>query len=94
MLCPHENCATAVAQLDDLPIFFIPWGPNALILEKIKDTTERLWYASKVIEQGWSRIRQEKKDLHIDLLFYHLQLRCYIIVELICCAQHNSSYVA
>src|SRR5258708_5534377 len=45
----------AVAQLDNLPIFFIPWGHNALILEKIKDTAERLWYASKVIEHSWSR---------------------------------------
>lgn len=29
-----------------------------------------------------------------DLLFYHLELRCYVVVELLCCAQHNSSYVA
>ena len=138
-----------------------------MILEKIKDTAERLWYASKVIEHGWSRsmlivwiendlYRREGKaitnfkaslpspqsdlalqtlkdpylfdfltlhkehlekdledglvqhiqkflielgqgfafvgqqyhimagqqDLYIDLLFYHLKLRCYIIVEL------------
>jgi predicted nuclease of restriction endonuclease-like (RecB) superfamily len=156
-----------VAQLDDLPIFSIPWGHNALILEKIKDTAERLWYASKTIEHGWSRsiltvwiendlyhregkaitnfktalptpqsdlaqqslkdpyvfdfltlhkaylekdledglvkhiqkflielgqgfafvgqqypITAGKKDLYIDLLFYHLNLRCYIIIEL------------
>ncbi|MGL5264054.1 MAG: PDDEXK nuclease domain-containing protein [Candidatus Rhabdochlamydia sp.] len=51
----YAKVQQAVAQLDDLPIFSIPWGHNALILEKIKDTTERLWYASKVIEHGWSR---------------------------------------
>lgn len=163
----YEKVQQAVAQLDNLPIFSIPWGHNALILEKIKDTAERLWYASKVIEHGWSRsmltvwiendlYRREGKaitnfkaaltapqsdlaqqslkdpylfdfltlhkehlekdledglvqhiqkflielgqgfafvgqqyhimagqqDLYIDLLFYHLKLRCYIIVEL------------
>lgn len=163
----YEKVQQVVAQLDNLPIFSIPWGHNALILEKIKDTAERLWYAAKVIEHGWSRsmltvwiendlYRREGKaitnfkavlptpqsdlaqqslkdpylfefltlhkehlekdledglvahiqkflielgqgfafvgqqyhimageqDLYIDLLFYHLKLRCYIIVEL------------
>ncbi|MBR6264442.1 MAG: DUF1016 family protein [Prevotella sp.] len=30
----------------------------------------------------------------IDLLFYHIRLRCYIACEVLCCAQHNNSYVA
>ena len=51
----YQKVQQLVAQLDNLPIFSIPWGHNALILEKIKDTSERLWYASKVIEHGWSR---------------------------------------
>lgn len=33
----------------------IPWGHNIVLLQKLKDTTERLWYASKTIENGWSR---------------------------------------
>ena len=33
-------------------------------------------------------------DYYIDLLMYHLKLHCYVVVELLCCAQHNSSYVA
>lgn len=163
----YEKVPQAVAQLDDLPIFSIPWGHNALILEKIKDTAERLWYASKILEHGWSRsmltvwiendlyhregkaitnfksalpsnqsdlakqslkdpyifdflelhkehlekevedglvghiqkflielghgfafvgqqypIKAGKKDLYIDLLFYHLKLRCYVVIEL------------
>lgn len=163
----YEKVPQAVAQLDDLPVFSIPWGHNALILEKVKDTAERLWYASKTIEHGWSRsmltiwiendlnhregkaitnfkaalpapqsdlaqqslkdpyifdflslhkdhlekeleeglvnhiqkflielgqgfafvgqqypIKAGEKDLYIDLLFYHLKLRCYIVVEL------------
>lgn len=33
-------------------------------------------------------------EFFIDLLFYHTRLRCYVVVELLSCAQHNSSYVA
>ena len=163
----YEKVPQAVAQLDDLPVFYIPWGHNILILEKVKDTAERLWYVNKTIEHGWSRsmlmtwiennlyhkegkaitnfkislptpqsdlahqtlkdpytfdflelhkdhsekdveeglvnhiqkflielgqgfafvgrqypVKAGKKDLYIDLLFYHLKLRYYIIVEL------------
>ena len=168
-----------VGQLEKLPIFSIPWGHNVILLESLKSTEERLWYASKVIEHGWSRsmltvwiendlyrregkaitnfkavlpapqsdlaqqttkdpyifdffslhkehlekeleeglvnniqkclielgqgfafvgqqypIKAGKKSLYIDLLFYHLKLRCYIVVELLCGAPHKSSYVA
>jgi len=163
----YSKVPQAVAQLDNLPVFSIPWGHNALILEKVKDTQGRLWYAQKSLENGLSRsmltiwiendlyyregkaitnfkavlpppqsdlaqqalkdpyildffslndkylekevedalvkhiqkflielgqgfafvgqqypIKAGKKDLYIDLLFYHLNLRCYIIVEL------------
>lgn len=145
----------------------IPWGHNTLLMDKINDSSLRLWYANKTIENGWSRsvlmhwidsglherqgkaltnfnstlpspqsdlahetlkdpynfdfltlretfdereledglidhvqkfllelgtgfafvgkqypIKAGKKDLYIDLLFYHLKLRCYFIVEL------------
>ncbi len=33
----------------------IPWYHNITLLEKLKDPEERLWYAQKVIEHGWSR---------------------------------------
>ena len=33
-------------------------------------------------------------EFFIDLLFYHLKLRSYVVIELLCCAQHNKSYVA
>lgn len=156
-----------VGQFEALPIFSIPWGHNVLLIQKIKDANERLWYASKVIEHGWSRsmltiwiendlyrregkaitnfktslpapqsdlaqqslkdpylfdfltlhkehlekdledglvkhiqkflielghgfafvgqqcpIKAGEHNLYIDLLFYHLKLRCYVIVEL------------
>ena len=40
------------------------------------------------------RLLLGEKEKFIDLLFYHLKLRCYVVVELLCCAQHNKSYVA
>jgi len=42
-----DNSATAVAQ--------IPWGHNIALLEKLQDNKQRLWYAYKTIENGWSR---------------------------------------
>jgi predicted nuclease of restriction endonuclease-like (RecB) superfamily len=33
----------------------IPWGHNVLLLQKLNDTESRFWYASKTIENGWSR---------------------------------------
>ncbi|MFI5343419.1 MAG: DUF1016 N-terminal domain-containing protein [Chlamydiales bacterium] len=38
-----------VGQLEKLPIFFIPWGHNVILLESLKHTEERIWYASKAI---------------------------------------------
>jgi len=37
------------------PVAEIPWGHNALLIQKLKDPAERLWYARKTIEHGWSR---------------------------------------
>lgn len=51
----YEKMQQLVAQITDLPIFNIPWGHNAVILEKIKKIEERLWYAQKTIDNGWSR---------------------------------------
>lgn len=33
----------------------IPWGHNMVILDKIKDQNQRLWYIQQTIENGWSR---------------------------------------
>ena len=53
-------------QFDDLPIFGIPWGHNVILVTKLKDNDQRLWYAQKVVEHGWSRTMLEhwiKSDL-------------------------------
>lgn len=147
----------------------IPWGHNIILLDKIKNADERLWYINQTIENAWSRnilsmqidsklykrqvttkklnnfnstlpsiqsdlaiqamkdpyifnfislngklkeieieqaminkiksvllelgngfafvasqykLTVENKDYFIDLLFYHLNLKCYIVVEL------------
>ncbi|MBU0992108.1 MAG: DUF1016 family protein [Proteobacteria bacterium] len=164
----------AVAKLTDSTIqnlqtyaMQIPWGHNIILIEKIKDHEERLWYMQQTIEYGWSRnildlqiksglyMRKGKaitnfektlppfqsdlaqqtlkdpyifdfltldadfkereletglinhlqdflielgigfafvgrqyhleigeKDFYIDLLFYHLKLRCFVVIEL------------
>lgn len=33
----------------------IPWGHNVVLLDKLSHHEERLWYAEKVSENGWSR---------------------------------------
>jgi len=33
----------------------IPWGHNILLLQKLTSLDDRLWYANKTIEHGWSR---------------------------------------
>ncbi|HHH54374.1 MAG TPA: DUF1016 family protein, partial [Bacteroidetes bacterium] len=51
-----------VAQLEDEvqknklnQIFKIPWGHNIVIITKIKDSNEALFYTQKTVENGWSR---------------------------------------
>ena len=44
----------------------LPWFHNVMLVESIKDTAERLWYAHKIVEHGWSReifALQIKSDL-------------------------------
>ena len=33
----------------------IPWRHNVALIDKLKDEVQRVWYAQKVIEGGWSR---------------------------------------
>lgn len=45
----------------------IPWGHNIALIEKVKDSEQRLWYAEKTIEHGWSRavlVHQIESDLY------------------------------
>jgi predicted nuclease of restriction endonuclease-like (RecB) superfamily len=156
---PDLNYAAAAAQL--------PWGHNMVIMDKIENSEQRLFYVQKCLENGWSRsvltmwiesnlygrqgkaitnfkttlpdvdsdlaqqtlkdpynfsfltiaekakeqeieqglidhiqnflvelgtgfaflgrqyhVQVSDKDFYIDLLFYHIELRCFIVVEL------------
>ncbi len=37
------------------PVLHIPWGHNVILIEKVKESAERVWYARQTIEHGWSR---------------------------------------
>ena len=37
------------------PVASLPWGHNLALLHKLKTPADRLWYARKAVEHGWSR---------------------------------------
>lgn len=43
-------------------IFNIPWGHHIVILQKIKNQTEALFYVQKTIENNWSRLKKSKTN--------------------------------
>ncbi|MCC7142225.1 MAG: DUF1016 family protein [Candidatus Eisenbacteria bacterium] len=48
----------------------IPWGHNRLLLDRVKDPTEREWYVRATIEHGWSRA---VLDYQLDTGLYRRQ---------------------
>lgn len=64
----YAKVSQAVRQFDELPIAQIPWGHNVLLITKLKDDKERLWYAKMVIEEGWSR---KALDDAIEAKYFH-----------------------
>ena len=55
----YEFVPQAVAQ--------IPWGHNRMIISKIKDTTEAIFYSNATIENGWNR---EQLEIQIKNRYY------------------------
>ncbi len=51
----YEEIRAAAREFEDIPIFRIPWFHNVILLQKLKNNPERLWYAQKSIEYGLSR---------------------------------------
>jgi len=53
------NLSQAVRELDGrtLPptVGRLPWGHNTELILRLKDPSERIWYARKALEHGWSR---------------------------------------
>jgi len=58
--------------LSNLPpaVANLPWTHNYLLIEKIKDSDKRIWYAQKAIENSWSKT---VLDHQIDLQLYERQ---------------------
>jgi predicted nuclease of restriction endonuclease-like (RecB) superfamily len=56
---PHvKKVPQAVAQSPearDSLLWSIPWGHHALLMEKLSDVIDRLWYMQKLLANGWSR---------------------------------------
>ena len=54
-----EIVAQPVRQIaEDTPpesVAHLPWGHNVVLFQKVKDADQRLWYAAKALEHGWSR---------------------------------------
>ena len=53
-----EIAQRAVAQLGapgDMALAQISWGHHCTLLDKLDTTDDRLWYAAKAVENGWSR---------------------------------------
>lgn len=48
----------------------IPWGHNIVLLERVKDPAERLWYAQAAVHHGWSR---NILGMQIESGLYHRQ---------------------
>ena len=49
---PARELADAILKQ---PVSEIPWGHNIVLLQKLKDRAERLWYARHTTAHGWSR---------------------------------------
>ncbi|MEI6791154.1 MAG: PDDEXK nuclease domain-containing protein [Myxococcaceae bacterium] len=50
----------------------LPWGQIGLLLERIKNNSERQWYASQTLEHGWSR---SVLSMHIKSSLYERQAK-------------------
>lgn len=53
--CSREMLPAVDAGILPQAVAEIPWGHNIVLLEKLREPEERLWYARKITEHGWSR---------------------------------------
>jgi len=67
----YQFVPPTVAQIDELEhlgvLAKITWSHNIVLIERLEDVEERMWYAKKTLEHGWSRSMLEiwiKSDLY------------------------------
>lgn len=65
----------------------IPWGHNTVLLDKLKDRDERLWYAGQVVQHGWSR---NVLQLQIESGLHHRQGQALTNFEWTLPASHSA----
>jgi len=51
----QAKAAVPATEIVPQPVAQLPWGHNILLIERIKERTERFWYAEQVTTEGWSR---------------------------------------
>ncbi len=51
----QSRAATDSANRPPTFVADLPWGHNQVLLFKLKEPVERIWYAAKAVENGWSR---------------------------------------
>ena len=63
---------TTYGDISNLPpaVANLPWTHNFILIEKVKEPQKRLWYASKCLENGWSKVVLEHQ---IELGLYERQ---------------------
>ena len=47
-----------------------------------------------LFEARQKRFTFDEDNFYVDLVFYNRLLQCYVLIDLLCCAQHNKSYAA
>ena len=52
---PVANTPRTDAQFDLSCLWLVPWGHHALLLERVKDVSDRFWYMQQTVAQGLSR---------------------------------------
>ena len=86
---PYISSNSAIEMIKDPYIFelaglsdkFAEKELEAAIVEKIKSVLLELGKGFSFVGNQY-RISTEGKDYYLDLLFYHIELRCYVVVEL------------
>jgi predicted nuclease of restriction endonuclease-like (RecB) superfamily len=66
---------------------------EAKIVSKIKDVMLELGYGFSFVGNQY-RVSYKGNDYFINLLFFNRRLSALVAMEILCCAQHNISYVA
>lgn len=57
----YQQVSQLVRQLDNLPIFQLPWGHNIILIEMLNSAEQRIWFAEQTLIHGWSSETLERE---------------------------------